>query len=561
MSVTTRFEFPEITSGQAQKEVVHNEGLWMMDGLLNCAVESRLDESPPSSYSEGELWLIPDVSAAGGDWGGHEGEIAHYFNSAWYFYTPVEGQRIWVKDEDIFLVFDGAAWQDFPTDFDAFHDDESGEIHLLTQKTALVDNDEFLGENSENSYSKIRILWSSIKSVLKTYFDTLYLVAATTSNSGIVELATEAEHETGTSEALAATPYGVTVIVRDVLRDAVEAATGGQVTILRDDLDNPSWMVIIPKFRCGDVDVSGTSALGTGVHPAFIVNGTEKNYFMVGQYQASLASGRGVSIPGVDPAASLDFDDASGYCTAKGSGWHLITNWEWSAIALWCLANGYQPRGNTYYGRSYLTNYLHECGRRQDGEEPGLASGTARTYTGSGPNTWRHNNAANGVSDLVGNIWECCDGLKLVDGLIYMPSDNYYNLAEASWPSTTVYMDGTGTGGSGDVGDVRLNSSVVNSSGSTAYFLNAWTATGVSEAGYTSMSTAVKQQMMRACIDPTFDTTNPVGSIYCKNSGELLPSRGGHWYSAANAGLFALNLNNVREHTSSSIGFRLAYMP
>ena len=29
-----------------------------------------------------------------------------------------------------------------------------------------------------------------------------------------------------------------------------------------------------------------------------------------------------------------------------------MTNWEWAAIALWSLKNGYQPRGNTYYGKN-----------------------------------------------------------------------------------------------------------------------------------------------------------------------------------------------------------------
>jgi hypothetical protein len=236
----------------------------------------------------------------------------------------------------------------------------------------------------------------------------------------------------------------------------------------------------------------------------------------------------------------------------------VISNWEWRAIALWCLANGYQPRGTTYYGRHHTE--LHECGRRQDGEEPGLASGEARIYTGSGPNAWRHNNAPNGISDLVGNVWGWYDGLKLDDGLIYMPSDNYYTQAEASWPSTSVYMDGTGTGASGNVGDVVLSDQVTNSSGSTAYFLNVWTATSKA-AAYSAMSSAVQQQMMRACIDPTFDTTNPVGAIYCRNAGERLLCRGGRWDRAADAGLFSLNLNNVRSDSGSGFGFRLAYIP
>jgi hypothetical protein len=50
----------------------------------------------------------------------------------------------------------------------------SGEINGITPKSALVNNDEFLIEDSENSYAKKKTLWSSIKSVLKTYFDGIY---------------------------------------------------------------------------------------------------------------------------------------------------------------------------------------------------------------------------------------------------------------------------------------------------------------------------------------------------------------------------------------------------
>ena len=37
-----------------------------------------------------------------------------------------------------------------------------------------------------------------------------------------------------------------------------------------------------------------------------------------------------------------------------------------------------------------------------------------------------------------------------------------------------------------------------------------------------------------------------------------LPIRGGSWNSGADAGVFALNLNNVRSNTNTNIGFRPA---
>jgi len=90
---------------------------------------------------------------------------------------------------------------------------------------------------------------------------------------------------------------------------------------------------------------------------------------MVGQVVASAGAGsRAVSIPGRDPWCSVTFDAAKAACVNKGSGWHLMTNWEWAALVLWCLKNGYQPRGNTNYGRAH--DALHETAPRQDGLAP-----------------------------------------------------------------------------------------------------------------------------------------------------------------------------------------------
>jgi hypothetical protein len=64
------------------------------------------------------------------------------------------------------------------TDNDAIHDNVSGEINAITAKSALVDNDIFIIEDSEATNVKKKTLFSSIKSVLKIYFDTLYALAS-----------------------------------------------------------------------------------------------------------------------------------------------------------------------------------------------------------------------------------------------------------------------------------------------------------------------------------------------------------------------------------------------
>ena len=61
--------------------------------------------------------------------------------------------------------------------------------------------------------------------------------------------------------------------IKDTYRAAVEAATGGKNTVIYDDKGNPSIMVAIPKFKIKDVIDGGSDK----VHPAFIVNGVEKD--------------------------------------------------------------------------------------------------------------------------------------------------------------------------------------------------------------------------------------------------------------------------------------------
>jgi len=155
----------------------------------------------------------------------------------------------------------------------------------------------------------------------------------------------------------------------DAFRQSVEAASGGVNTVLYDDRGYPSIMTVVPRFNIEDID----PALGSGVHPAFTIDGAQKSEIMVGKFQATIHDDRALSLPGQDPAASINFDTADQRCADKGPGWHMMTNAEWSAVALWCWKNGFMPRGNTDYGRDYDQTY--ETGRRQDGGDPGDSSG------------------------------------------------------------------------------------------------------------------------------------------------------------------------------------------
>lgn len=330
------------------------------------------------------------------------------------------------------------------------------------------------------------------------------------------------------------------IFTPDSLRTQIEAASGGRNTVLYDDKGYPSYMVRIPKFSYEDLGFSG-NPFGTGVATMFLVNGVEKSEILIGQYQASVYDGRACSLPGKDPTTSINFDEARAACTSKGPGWHLMTRHEWAAIALWCVANGFEPTGNSDYGRSYNAN--QEVGRLVNSGTPGQdLDGSERTFTGSGPDTWRHDGGSAGIADLVGNIWEWVDCLKTVDGQVLCTPDNDYEAKEDNWEAQNTYFDTTG-------GSPKLQ----NSAGDGDYQTkNPWTS--VSKAsGYTE-----SELMNRLMISPV-DGLDVRGYIGVNPGGERLPLCGASWSFRSNAGLAALSLRDERSYRNSIRGFRPAF--
>jgi len=162
----------------------------------------------------------------------------------------------------------------------------------------------------------------------------------------------------------------MTIFIKDPLRASVEAATGGHVTVLYNAAGHPNYMNIIPKFHLQDIDAS----LGTGVHPAFIVNGVERPEIFIGQYLGMEHEGALLSLPNVAPTGMADFDT----CMQRAN------------------ANG--PLGERV--------------------------GDGRTTTGSGPVSWRHNGQVSSIADLNGNLWEWLGGYRLWDGEIQVLPNN-----------------------------------------------------------------------------------------------------------------------------------------
>jgi sulfatase modifying factor 1 len=365
------------------------------------------------------------------------------------------------------------------------------------------------------------------------------------------------------------------IFVKDSLRAAVEAASGGTVTVLYTAKGQPTYMHIIPRFNLQDID----PALGTGTHPAFIVNGIEKSELFIGQYAGCLRDGELLSLPGVEPLHSVTFDQALAYGSACGQGFHAMTHAEQSAIAHWCKKNGFMPRGNTAYGRS--SDATFETARRADGGAPGATSSNPRTLTGSGPVSWHHNNHHNGIADLCGNVWEWRGGLRTVDGEIQVlannnaaDSKNSQTKASSAWRAIsastgelvapgsagTLKYDASAAGTTTDHGEPVLSDAVSNRNGEAGSDEHTPGLTAEAFEKITSKAGLVVPTIAKALSLFPLDSSHGGDVLYVRNYGERLAISGGSWSDGAGAGVFANGLYVARSTWGTGIGARPAFV-
>jgi formylglycine-generating enzyme required for sulfatase activity len=333
------------------------------------------------------------------------------------------------------------------------------------------------------------------------------------------------------------------------------------------------------------------------VHPAFIVNGTEIDGFYVGKYEASIISNTGIvqtatttysgtswdtsaewitankcatSRVNVEPQVSIDYDAAKAACdgmntdgaTVTTGKFHLISNAEWSAIALWTR---YQtvtlsqtwPRGNNLYG---VDADDKSCIFKIPSTNPYVQqlNGTARSLTGSGGYKTSHNREVNGIYDLNGNVWEWNQGLYVNEGKIYVAGNsntsprwggNSIDAAEVNFYDTGVYY---------------------NWDGAATTFTFSASSRGTSMSGYTpdyksqqfNLTNTNATDVLKLCGLTPINAAGDYGSdyYYVRNYSSRFPLRGGSWYSSADAGVFHLYLYNARSNVSYVVGLRVAFV-
>ena len=341
---------------------------------------------------------------------------------------------------------------------------------------------------------------------------------------------------------------------------------------LYDDLNSPSVMVKIPKMTWAQLGVGDS----TEVFPAFIVNGRVVDALYFSKYENIVQNNRGYSLPAHDPAVYVDCDQSVAYSTAKGIGWHSMTRLEWCVIALWCLQNGFQPNGNNNFGKDIsestykaIPTLYHSDGRTQ------------RVATGTGPLTWYHNNAPDGIADMNGNVWEWTTGVRLVYGELQVLSHDGVTFGnDAAHPDNSQAADSTLWRAIDGTTGVLITP---DGSGTTANSLkldfvsSAWkwiTGTISSKSDRdrgtafenttvdSTVCTAAQRILQALCLYKASDVSGAYKEdFFWANNGaaEQCFFAGGRWTISVRAGVFS-HSGDLRSYSSVDLGFRSTFV-
>ena len=132
-----------------------------------------------------------------------------------------------------------------------------------------------------------------------------------------------------------------------------------------DASGNPSIFVKFPKMKSSNLDAS----LPEHTHPAFIINGVEQDYILIGKYKAASLTGSGsdngtlYSLPNMPPAHTRTADDFLAQLRAFGNGVSGMTVADRGFLLLLAQKNGWNPGGNSDFGHCYKDGTRYELGK------------------------------------------------------------------------------------------------------------------------------------------------------------------------------------------------------
>lgn len=105
---SARLAMPLLQSGQAQKEIYHNEALALIDLAVAASAVTIGTNAPPVAPAIGQCWIVGSTPARA--WLDHAGALAGWTTGGWRFVAPTEGMVVWVESAALWARHAAGVW-------------------------------------------------------------------------------------------------------------------------------------------------------------------------------------------------------------------------------------------------------------------------------------------------------------------------------------------------------------------------------------------------------------------------------------------------------------------
>lgn len=274
------------------------------------------------------------------------------------------------------------------------------------------------------------------------------------------------------------------------------------------------------------------------------LKGRKVKEYAISKYPNTMIDGRPYSLPFMPPAVNVNHDEAIRLCEAKGPGWHLITNDEWAALARQSWENDTVPTGNTNSGKSHShpeqkgTTYQNSYGK---------------TLTGSGPIEWNHDRTAEGVADMVGNVWEHVGGVRFLNGQVQIIPNNEAAAGADQSPDSKEWTAIYTPDGDPVYYNVKDGEIVLQPTAPDGKDYDGVPFCDLHERA--DMDVPDKLIELGLYPAPGYESEE---YFWLDTDGERCVFRGGRWHNGPSAGVFSLSGFSSRSHSGADLGFRSA---
>ena len=358
--------------------------------------------------------------------------------------------------------------------------------------------------------------------------------------------------------------------------------------------------VYVPRFALSAVDYGG---FVIQQFPASQPNATADDDNPDVADGAAVGATKAHSKMGVSPWREITSLEARKACANIGTGWHLISAFEWASIAYLSQALGTMPHGpNADTDPPSDVTFPSEKGLR----DRALAARGAHdsALTGSGPVEWSHNHRG-GIYGLNGVLWQWNDGLFLLPenqndnsdtphaitgageaGYCLILANREVSLTLAPYGSSTATAAGSLTDTNKSYVVNAFTGHYLYDSAGSLFYIDSNTATALSIDGADTPATGPYTVVKLEATDITSGmttgnriltfsadadlaplaipaTTDATGSATCGNDGYWHAAtalraafRGGSWDNGVRAGVFALLLIYAPSGRAVGGGFR-----